>query len=325
MAKRNTLGLQLAVANGVIGQGLRSFNAGVAEELLMDLENESFDEQFKDLRFRDAMTVTEGSNLATSGYKWSVAEVEGEAALISGYADSLPSATFKESGKSTGVRMLGASYHYNILEIAQAQATGDPLEDNRAMAARYSMEKKLNSIAFNGMPKAGLFGLFGHPDITPNGVALNAAATSTKFADKSALEIVADFNYAVSVMVGADDSGKYMPTHIYIPLQQFMDISMTAVPATSGKTIIAYLVENNPYITEGMIMPLQECDGAGSAGDDVMIFMDKNSRYFDFKIPYRSQFMPAQVDGLGIKRPIIATCGGLVVRQPNAIQVFEGI
>lgn len=319
---KNTINLAHAIRNGVV-TGIKRRDAGIAEQLIINLETEAFTDAFDELLYDSVLPVTRGQNLAIAGFSHSAYDIQGKAKIIGGYSDDLPSATFTESAKQSKVKMLGISYHYNIMEIAQAAAVGAPLQENRATAARFGMENALNDIAFNGEEASGLYGLFNHPSVTISTVAPNAAATSTMWADKTADEILADIHHVVALMV-EQSNNKMHPTDIYLPLQQFNHISVQRI-ANTETTVLKWLLDNSPYITQGMIQPLTECKDASLTGLDVMTVMNKNKRYFSMEIPYSPQFLEANVKALYYKRPMVGTTGGLVVRDARAIIIAEGI
>lgn len=320
--RNSTIGLQNAIRNGVV-EGINRRDASVAEQLIVNVETEAFEDAFDELLYKEVMPVNYGDNLAVMGFSHNAYEITGRAKIIGGYSDDLPSATYSESGERSLVRMLGISYHYNIMEIAQSARLGVPLEENRARAARFGMESSINDIAFNGDEASGLYGLFNHPSVTVSAVPPNAAATSTMWSDKTADEILADIHQAIALMVEQSDN-KMKPSDIYVPLQQYNQITIQRIGGTE-KTVLRWLIENSPYIGEDTIKPLSECKGASITGKDVILVLSKNPRHFSVEVPYAPQFLMANVKALYYKRPMVATTGGLVVRDARAIIVSEGI
>lgn len=300
-------------------------NVAVSSKLIETQETESFKQKFDELKYRDVMPVKTGSNLAIAGFNNRIYDMTGEAKIIAGYSDDLPSASTSSSEDApTPVRMIGVSYHWNIMELAQASAVGTDMLDNRATAARLAVETKLNSVAFHGDSASGLHGLLNHPSVTLMG-APSGASGSPLWVNLTADEIVAAINAAVGAMV-KDSRGRIRPDLIGIPMDQYNYIASQKVPDTNGKTVMQYLIQSSPYVEEGTIVMIPELGGdINGTGTDSMILMKKDKRYFEFKIPYIPKFQPGQVDGIAWKRPMIATTGGLVVNEPKAIVRVDGI
>lgn len=305
----------------------REFKANIAisSQLIETQEKEAFQEKFDELQYKNIFPIKSGSNLAVAGYNQRIYDMTGEAKIIAGYSDDLPSAsTHVSEDAPTPVRMIGTSYHWNIQELAQAQAVGSGMLDNRATAARLAVETKLNSIAFHGEATAGLYGLLNHPAITLMGAPVGAAG-SPLWVNMTADEILAAINAAVGAMV-KDSRGKIVPDTIGIPMDQFNYIASQRVPDSNGKTVMQYLIASSPYIKEGTIQMIPELGSdINGTSTDSMVLMKKESRYFEVKVPYIPKFQPAQIDGLAWKRPMIATSGGLVVNEPRAIVRVSGI
>ena len=325
MGVKNTIGIVRAYKNGKMNvPNMTVKNAGMAEDLIVELEDQAFDENFRDITYRDVVPTQFGNNLAVSGYSNKKFDIQGKAKIIGGYSDDLPTASFSEKGRRSEVKLFGIAYQWNIVELARAAATGEPMEENRAEVCRFGMESSLNDLCYKGNEHEGIYGLFNHPSVPYAVVSGNAGGTSTKWSDKSADEILADVNSMCNGMV-IDSNNRYVPTRMLLPLEQYHLISSQRIPETDH-TVLTWIVEKSPYINNAnFFRATPECKGAGMAGEDVALVMDYDARYFEMKVPYAPQFLPAQVQSLHWKRPMIATSGGLVVRIPEALNLFGGI
>ena len=301
-------------------------DASYADKLVIADEAQAFKEAFDDITYKGLLPIYAKKQLWVEGFKSSsLSTLSGKAKIISGYSDDLPSATYdKGSSTVTPVRLLGCSYTYNIMELAQAQKMGQSLQENRALAARYAMEVAMQEIAFYGDEVSGLEGLFNHSLITRISALPNLANTSTKWYDKTAFEIYAEVNARIKQFKNRNKSNTKI-TDIYIDVDHYDYIDTGVMPDTDGKTILEYIEQKSRHITKGTIKVFDEIAGAGNGGTDIMMIMSKSSKNFEFKIPYIPTFYLAQIDGLSWKRPMIATCGGVVVKNENSILIVEGI
>lgn len=301
-------------------------NAAAANDLIIVEEKMAFDEAFDDIVYKGLMPVQAGNRLWIQGFKSEeFGTLSGQAKIISGYSDDLPSAMYdRAEGVVTPVRLLGCSYSYNVMEIATAQRMKEPLQQHRALAARHSMELKLQNVAFFGAKEAGLEGLFTHSRVNRVAALPNSASTSTSWYDKTANEIIAEITARIK-QFNNDSDGRKTITDIYLDIPHFDHIDAMIVPNTDGKTVLEFIEQKSRNITKGTIKAFKDIQGVGVGDTDIMIIMSKNKRNFEFKVPFVPTFYNAQIDGLAWKRPMIATTGGVVIKDQKSILIVEGI
>lgn len=215
-------------------------------------------------------------------------------------------------------------------EIQQAAANNTPLSSYYAQSLRYGMDKKLNSIGYDGDVNYGLQGLF-----TSQILRLNSATTLAGASNPDAM--LALLNSWVSVCV-TNSNGLWLPKVLVLPLAQWQLIWNT--PRASGTDLTVAEAFLNAQSKMGQIERIEWDNtliGKGETGDAALILpfenqglnsdniQDENYNpgdelaqpiYFalplDFTIP--SEFQ--QWEDTQYRERAITRCGGTVVTDP---------
>ena len=116
----------------------------------------------------------------------------GMAKIISNYATDLPRADVKGKPTTAIIKSLGDSYGYSIQEMRASAMAGKSLDARKAESARYQIDYLNNKIAWNGDAETGLRGVLSKDNDVPLYVPATGAKGSTKWADKTEDEILAD-------------------------------------------------------------------------------------------------------------------------------------
>lgn len=248
----------------------------------------------------------------------------GMAKIIANYADDLPRADVKGERQTVKVYAIGTSYGYSTKDIRRAKMAGKPLTSQRAAAARRANDAKINAVAFKGDPEYGIKGICDVPNITayvPASVA-KGEGTSTKWADKTADQILADLNGVVNAIVDSTN-GVELPDTILLPIAQYNYISTLKVPDSEGKTVLSFFLANSPYIKN--IKPIHELKGLGTGGVDVGICYRYDPEALELNLPLGyTQYAPQQKN-LEFVVPCESSCAGVIVFYPLSVAKFEGI
>jgi hypothetical protein len=288
---------------------------------LEHIKAKSYDKKYADLPYRQVFPVSheapEGSETITvSSY-----DRVGATKIIDGYATDLPRVDIRGKQYSVQVKQTGNSYGYSTKEIRSSRIVGKGLDQRRANASMRSNEEKFNDIAFVGDDDAGLFGLFNSGGI-PTATVATKAATGTEWANATPDEIIFDLNNAVATMIDTTKM-KEKPTRLLLPVLQYNLINSTPRSSLSDTTILSYFLTNNAWINDAM--PLNELDGAGTAGADVFVIYNPDPDNLTFEIPMEFRHLPPQLRGLEWTIPGEAETGGLNVYYPLSLAIWEGI
>jgi hypothetical protein len=279
------------------------------------------DKKYADIKFREVFPISheipEGSTHATvRSY-----DRTGTAKIISSYATDLPRADIKGKEYSVQVKQVGSFYGYNTKEIRSSKLTGLPLEARRASAAEEAHERKMNEIAFFGDAEAGLLGLMTTGGI-PYATVANKTAGGTTWAVATSDEILFDMNHAVITM-RALTLMKESPTRMLLPVSQYGIASTRRVSSQSDTTVLEYFLKTNGFIKE--VMPLNELDGAGTGGADLMVIYNPDPDNLTYEVPMEPKHNAPELRRLEWQIACEAETAGLLVRYPLSIAIWDGI
>lgn len=244
----------------------------------------------------------------------------GTAKIISDYASAIPLVNVFGEEFTGNVRSIGIAALWSIQEIRAAAMAGRPLDRQQSEAARETMLRLENGIAFSGDALHGLVGLFTDPNIPTATVA--AGVGGVTWALKTAAEILLDMNDCANSIVETTGDIE-VPNTMLLPTEQFNLIASTNAGMGTDTTILRFFLNNNPYVSQ--VMNIRELDGAGTAGVDAMVVYDKNISKLRLNVPLDiEQLAPQEVD-LSVKVPYHMRAGGLTVHKPLSLNICEGI
>lgn len=279
-----------------------------------------FEVKYPELTFRKAFPI---DNSVPPGADTVVAQhygIAGSAKVISGSAHDIPRVDINAAETTYPVKMIADSFSYTIKEIKSAQMAGVPLNQKKANAARYILEKTLNRIAFSGDPATNLLGLFTDPNV-PEG-----NATTGGWPTATAAQIIADVLTAVN-KVYDDSLGVEIPDTMLISPAAYSILTSEPAGTTSDKTVYNWLLENIPFFggNKNAIIPCPECIDASDTTTDVLVVMSRNSEKLEYCIPEEINFLPEQPTGLEFVVPAYAQTSGLHIYYPGSIYICGNI
>ena len=170
------------------------------------------------------------------------------------------------------------------VDMQKAGFIGRSLDQLLQDGMRMAYDKHMDQNVYTGLPEYGTYGLVNHPDAAETTVAGNGASTpSTKWADKSKEQILADINDAIlSVWEAAEYDEEAMPNHILLPYGQYAHILNTMVTDLAGESILDYVLKNNVAAKNGRplyVGAARWCKGAGTGGADRMVVYVNHERF----------------------------------------------
>jgi len=262
----------------------------------------SYDIEYADLMARQLFPVSSEAGAYAQVITWTQYDRVGMSQIISSYAKDLPRADITGEQISSPVRAHGLSFAYTVDEIMTAQAVGKNLEQRRVNAVTRGSEETIDNIAWYGDSATGLPGFLSNPNI-PIGPVAPGAGGGTTWASKTPAEILADINNLFGTMY-AVTLKKEKATRLLLPVLQWNYIMSTPRSENSDTTIAAYVVANSPWLSSlDDIMAINEMDGAGTGGADMMAIYTPDPDKLTLEIPLELQFLPAQEIGLTFEVP----------------------
>lgn len=301
------------------------------------IKKKVFEVQHTPLSFRKMFPVT---NEAGKGKKYITTRVYDRTApaqMITNMSDDLPAADITAREESIQVRWIGNSFRYDLGEIQASQvAGGEPLDAKKAKASFEGIETDMNKLTFYGQDTnaaaATCPALFNNTEI-PKYTAADSGTGSTAWSTKTPDEKLADVNNAFAA-INNNSKNVFEGNTLALPISAYNSIAATPRSSLSDTTILAYIVENSPFL-EGLdsVIKVPELTGAatyiggftGNDTNDVMYVYNKNSDNVELEIPVEYQQEAPQQRNLAFVINCWANWAGLNVYQPLTMTFVAGI
>ena len=156
----------------------------------------------------------------------------GLAKIIDNYSTDLPRADVTGKPSFAKIKSIGDSYGYSAQEMRASRLAGKSLDARKGESARYQIDALTNKIAWCGDEESGLMGVLSDGQNIPLYTIGANASGKTKWAEKSADEILADVN-GMAKQVAKITKNVERPDTLCVPADVFMDISTRRIPDTS--------------------------------------------------------------------------------------------
>lgn len=290
---------------------------------LEQIKSRSFDVLYPELRARSILPVSNDGGAWTETIKYNQFDKVGAAKIIADMARDFPRVDVKGKEFRKPVKPLGASYGYNFFEVEAAAHTGKSLEQMRSDAARRAILFEENRIALFGDADYDLSGFLTNPDIPSNLVPADGIGATTTWSTKNPDQIIRDFNKTVNDIVSTTN-GVEIPNTVLLPVEQFTYLASTPRSSTSDTTILEYLRQNNPFITDISWLFELNAPGFGFTGD-IMVAYNRNPNKLVMEVPMDITMFPPQELGLEFLIHVASLTGGTHVYYPKSINIAEGI
>jgi hypothetical protein len=155
------------------------------------------------------------------------------------------------------------------MHLQQCQAKDIPIDAKYAKALYSGMERKFNSLSYDGDPDYGLQGIFTSQIPRMNAVTTLAAAAN----GRARLDIL---NNAVATVM-ANCQGMYVPKTIGMPSRQHQLLSNDTYIDQSGKSTMSVFLENQGMMDQIVdIVSDDSLMGKGDGGTDAMVILPGN-------------------------------------------------
>jgi len=286
------------------------------------VKSKSYDVKHKALKAFTLIPISQEADNGATEITYESYDKIGFAKVIADYATDFPRVDVYGTQNTVKIKGLGASYGYSIKEIRSARRAGKNLNARRIETARRAVEQKMNNIAWSGDSDYNIQGLIDYPGITEYTVPADGTASSKLWSAKTPDQIVRDVTGLVSAVI-APTNGLEEPDTLLLPIEQYEYIANARMTDGNDKTIMTYILENNPHISR--IEWLNELDGAGVGGTDRMMVYPMDERNLTFEIPQMFEMFDADKEGMTYKVPCHAETAGVIVYYPASIAYGDGI
>lgn len=296
------------------------------------MKSRDLDVMYPDLMGRRLFPVdsTTGEGAETMAYR--SYDMAGMAKIIANGSDDLPSVTVKSKKTVKQLYSIGDSFEYTQQDIRSARMGAVPLDSKMLSAARRAAMKTEDDLIFDGDSRIGYDGILAYPNISsvdaPDGAAGQTNwCPAGAYGGKTPDEIVDDVALAVNTIIDGS-KGVEAPSTMALPTKQYGHIAQTRMGDGSDVTILNFILQSNPYISEIVpVYKLKDSIPADAAIDseDCALIYERNPDKVWIEAPMDFRAYAPQEDGLKLKVPCEMRTGGVVVAYPLSVCRLDGI
>jgi hypothetical protein len=295
---------------------------------LEHIEQQAYEVKFPELMALQLVPLVAGIPEWARVYTWRMFEEFGSAKIIANMADDLPAADVKGTEASKVIKTVGASYGYDIDEIATAaQSSGTPLDVARATAARRAVDTQLDDLLSTGSSADGIEGLIDPTDAQTYTLADKDAGGKTwgtvGAPNATPDEIVADLMGIAEARVDAT-KGVFTKFTIVLPIAQYSLASQLKMGTGAETTSLKFALANSPYI-EAVVPWYKLKNASGGGTTNRMLCFARNPEVVAGIVPRRFTPMQPQLRNLRYVINCTAKCGGIVLRYGAAFSKADGL
>lgn len=279
---------------------------------------EMFEFQYAQINARRIFPIDRSAGGAVRSITWRQFTKEGQAQIISDYADDIQIVNAFGEEQTNPVRGLAVAAQWSIDEIREAQHENRPLDRMYAEAAREAMLREENTTVFNGDATFGINGLAS----AGTGISQQAVPNGSWLTTATPDQTLEDLNFLANTVV--ETSGDIeIPDTMMMPTRHYNKIVSTARSTTSDTTILKYFVDNNPYISE--VMPVRELDTAFGGTGPVAVAYRRDPSKLRMQVPLDIEQFAPQENNLTVKVIWHMRIGGLTIFKPASLLIGTGI
>ncbi len=204
------------------------------KQQLNHILNLAFEESFPALKARSFVPVNRGIPSAAETVSTRIWDAYGEAKVLNAGADDFPSVSIGQREAFAAIKSLGCYFEYSVLDLRRSELAGTGLDAKLAVAARQTIESKIDKLAVNGDERFGIKGICNHEGIEKHSL-------SKWFDDKgkalrTSEQMLADINQIISV-IAENTNNVLLPDTLLLPVKHYSYLAQTPFSSLSQVTI----------------------------------------------------------------------------------------
>ena len=292
---------------------------------LDQVKSKTYDRQYPELSALNHFPQTSEINPGADTFTFYSYDEVGLAEIISNYSTDLPRVDVFGMPKTVKIRSLGDAYGYSVQEMRAAVFAGKSLDASKASAARRAIETKHNRIAFVGDAASGLVGVFSSDNGVPRYTIPGGAAGDTKWAKKTAQEIINDvsgMHEAVDEMTNSVEK----PDTLMIASNVYALLSRTIISGTAV-SVLSFIRDNLDWLKE--IIPAPELNAKNTScnptGENLAFLYTNDPEKFSVETPMPFYQHPAQNKNLEVEIACESRVAGATFYYPLSAIIGVGI
>ena len=219
---------------------------------------------------------------------------------------------------------------FSVLEREKMMQVGRDPETFLNKGIRLHCDKVIDRNVYRGFTKVSSTGLVNCPNVMRSSAAPHTAGSNdTHWNQKTADEILADINTAISSVWTANDcASDGLPNHILIPVEQFGLLVTRKVSDDSERSILTYVLENNLAVQQGgdlTISPCKWCSRAGTGNSDRMVVYNNRIDRICFNLTQPLRRMDTEYADMKIRIPYFAQFSEVRFLYPSTVWYMDAI
>ena len=218
---------------------------------------------------------------------------------------------------------------FSVLEREKMRSVGRDPEAFLNKGIRLHCDKIIDQNVYTGFTRVSSTGLVNNPRIMRVSSPATGTGNSSKWADKTADQILDDINTLIAgVWKVCDCSSDALPDHILVPVEQFGLLVTRKVSDDSERSILTYVLENNLTNQQSghlVISPCKWLSGAGSNYADRMVCYINSPDKICFNLTQPLRRMDTEYAEMRIKIPYIAQFSEVRFLYTQTVRYMDGI
>lgn len=250
----------------------------------------------------------------------------GEAKVIGDWADDIGTVELIAETGLGKIKSIADSYIYSVQDLRKDKllgSVGKSSVQNKATIARRIIDEKLDKMLRVGDEAHGIKGLLNADYVPSTAAAATGSGSATTFASKTAANILADFEKALSDMNDLTN-GSEVPNTCLIDSTNYTIIKNKALDTTlySGKSVLKYIEEQYNLKVISVVQLKNAFVGGTKSG---FVLYNNSMDRLEGVLPIRLMIHPPQLKNLATKNILEARCGGVRVFYPYSVSITTGI
>lgn len=262
---------------------------------------------------------------------YGIAGGSGDGPVQAGGSNGLPIVTANVEKGIYKAHVFGVALRVMFVDMQKSNYIGRSLDQLLNDGVRMAYDKHMDENVYVGLARYGTTGLINDPDAVETTVAANGTGGSTRWADKTKEQILADINAALTAAwEAAEYDESAMPNHILLPYEQYTYILNTMVTEIATETILDYVMRNNIAAKNGgslFIGATRWCKGAGTGGADRMVVYVNHERFVnvDELVPLNRAMTQPNAASFCYDTVYAANDSEVQIYYPQTVRYYDGI
>lgn len=273
----------------------------------------AFQQSFPALKARNFIPVNRSIPPAAETISARIWDSYGEARVLNPNADDFPSVSVGQREAYAAIKSLGCFFDYSVMDLRRSELAGTGLDSKLAVAARQTIESKIDKLAVSGDERFGIKGLCNHEGIESHNV--GKWFDDKGKALKAPEQMLADINGMITA-IAENTNNILLPDTLLLPVKHFAYLAQTPYSSHSQVTALNYILSNNPYIKniDSWVHLKNQC-----------IIYPRTPQALEMYIPLEFEMLEPQAVGMNIRIHCHARFGGVQVYTPKACAYGVGL